>query len=141
MANRVVLGRVGSNVVIGVSRPGVNVLSASASQQLWRTDIEVLRYGKQGTVTIAANGNADIPLGKSYSRTPMIFVGMVISGGGLRGPCADFRVRFDLGDNKFRINNRVSGTRTFHYLVYDNNVGQINLKSVQQNNGSWLFVP
>lgn len=142
MANRVIMGRSGNDVLIGVSRPGVDVLSAAAKDQLWRTDIEVLRYGKQGSISVAGNSEASVSLGRSYARTPMIFVGMVLYSGstpvGLRAPCRDFRVRFTLGDNKFSIINRESSTRQFRYLVYDNNVGQQTYSSVKKN-GNWVF--
>jgi hypothetical protein len=143
MVNRVFLGRSGGGVLIGVSKPGVDVLSAPPSAQLWRTDIEVLRYGTQGTITIGGDDSAYVYLAKSYSRSPMIFVGMVLYSGStpvaLRSPSRDFRVRFTLGENRFRIENRKSSTQAFVYLVYDNNIGSQSFKSVEKNNGNWVF--
>lgn len=79
MANRVLLGKKGSDYGLWVSRPGQNVLTANDADMLFSTSAEVVTVMQSGVVQLTAAGAGrfdTVPL--NYGYTPFVRVTMII---------------------------------------------------------------
>jgi hypothetical protein len=118
-------GRNGADYDILFTRAGVDLGSAGPEDYLFRTDIEMIRPLVKGSVSIGNGVTSTITLPKTFnaSRFPIILAAMDNGDGTMDLPQSDFIVRMRKGASNFTINNSSGATRTFHYVVWDNEIG------------------
>lgn len=117
MADRYHFGKLGSDYVFRISKPGQSVYSSDFSDFIIREDSDTYKPVIQGSHAFAGVGNHDVSFSPALAKIP--FVVLKSSDGHVPSP-EDYFATVNFARTRLRIRNNLAIARTISWFVFIN---------------------